>query len=146
MGAGAGGRGGGKRKAGKAGAKRGAGIRRAGSRWVRPYPEHPRDQLRIRMLFDEKISGSRMIALEARIRPGEVHRLHYHEDGYAVVYSLKGRCRVTVGGDVQDVGPRTVVYIQPGIPHRFENRSGRDWEGVAFAVGSGRGISSVWME
>ena len=34
-------------------------------------------------------------------------------------YVLKGRARVTIGDDVHEVGPGSVLYIPAGVPHDY---------------------------
>ena len=67
------------------------------SKWVHPYPDHPSDELKIKFLLDEKIKGDRIIGLEAKIEPGKIHQLHMHENEYVLVYTIQGRCKVTIG-------------------------------------------------
>ena len=45
-------------------------------KWQNPYKDNPLDKLKIRILLDEKITGNRIIGLEAKILPGDIHRLH----------------------------------------------------------------------
>ena len=66
-------------------------------RWIQPNKDHTSDQLKIRLLLEEKIIGNRIICLEVRIEPGEIHQLHLHQSEFVIVYSTKGTCRVIVG-------------------------------------------------
>jgi mannose-6-phosphate isomerase-like protein (cupin superfamily) len=34
---------------------------------------------------------------------------------------IDGRGRVTVGEEVRDVGPGSVVFVEAGVPHRFHD-------------------------
>ena len=121
-------------------------IAKSKSKWIKPYPEYPADQLKIKMLLDEKISGNRVIVLEAKIEPSKIHKLHIHENEYVIVYSLKGRCKVTIGDKTVNVSPKTIMYIPPKVPHRFENNTKKNWKGIAFAVGSKKNIKNLWLE
>ena len=121
-------------------------ISKSKSEWKNPYPEHPTDKLKIRLLLDEKIKGNRIIGLEARIDPGKIHQLHFHKNEYVVVYTVKGRCKVTAGNKTQIVLPRTIIFLPPKVPHRFENHTKRIWEGIAFAIGTKSKINNVWMD
>jgi quercetin dioxygenase-like cupin family protein len=117
------------------------------SRWDHPYKkEHPTDKLKIRLMLNEKIKGERIVGLEARIEAGQVHQLHTHENEYVLVYSLKGKCQVTVGDKIKTVSPHTMIFIPPKVPHRFHNKSSSAWEGIAFAIGTKSKINNVWME
>jgi quercetin dioxygenase-like cupin family protein len=117
------------------------------SRWVNPYKkEHPTDKLKIKLILNEKIKGERIVGLKARIESGQVHQLHTHANEYVLVYSLKGRCRVTVGSTTRVVPPHTMIFIPPKVPHRFHNVSSSAWEGIAFAVGTKSKINNIWME
>jgi mannose-6-phosphate isomerase-like protein (cupin superfamily) len=44
---------------------------------------------------------------------------HYHKRCAEVYYILEGRGKMELGPDVVDVGPGTVVYIEPGTAHRL---------------------------
>jgi quercetin dioxygenase-like cupin family protein len=117
------------------------------SKWVFPYKkEHPTDQLKIKLLLDEKIKGNRIVGLEARIEPGRVHQLHIHENEYVLVYSLKGKCLVTIGKTTKTISPKTMMFIPPKVPHRFYNKFSAPWEGIAFAIGTNKKINNIWME
>ncbi len=122
-------------------------IAKPKSRWVFPYKkEHPTDQLKIKLLLNEKIKGDRIVGLQARIESGKVHQLHIHENEYVLVYSLKGKCLVTIGGTTKTILPNTMMFIPPKVPHRFYNKFSAPWEGIAFAIGTRSKINNVWME
>ncbi|MGZ8527318.1 MAG: cupin domain-containing protein [Candidatus Limnocylindrales bacterium] len=46
-------------------------------------------------------------------------QLPHTEDEVYVV--MTGRARVTVGSEVRDVGPGSVVYVAATVPHRFHD-------------------------
>lgn len=117
------------------------------SRWIRPYKkEHPTDQLKIKLLLNEKIKGERIVGLKTRIEAGDIHQLHTHENEYVLVYSLKGKCLVTVGKTTKIIPPDTMIFIPPKVPHRFYNKFSIPWEGIAFAIGTKSKINNIWME
>lgn len=117
------------------------------SKWQYPYKvEHPTDKLKIRMLLNEKIRGSRIAGLEARIESGQVHKMHTHQNEYVIVYSLKGKCLVTVGKTSKTVHPKTLIFIPPKVPHRFYNKFSKPWNGIAFAIGTNAKIKNNWLE
>ncbi len=117
------------------------------SRWIRPYKkEHPTDQLKIKLLLNEKIEGERIVGLKARIEVGNTHQLHTHENEYVLVYSLRGKCLVTVGKTTKIISPDTMIFIPPKVPHRFYNKFSMPWEGIAFAIGTKSKINNIWME
>jgi quercetin dioxygenase-like cupin family protein len=72
--------------------------------------------------------------------------MHTHENEYVLVYSLSGKCQVTVGAKTETVFPHTMIFIPPKVPHRFYNKFSSVWEGIAFAVGTKSKISNTWME
>ena len=43
---------------------------------------------------------------------------HAEDEVYVV---LRGRARVTVGGEVDEVRPGDTVYVPAGVPHRFHD-------------------------
>jgi mannose-6-phosphate isomerase-like protein (cupin superfamily) len=49
---------------------------------------------------------------------------HYHRECTEVYYILEGRGKMELNGDVIDVEPGTVVYIEPGTRHRLWSESG----------------------
>jgi quercetin dioxygenase-like cupin family protein len=117
------------------------------SKWIFPYKkEHPTDQLKIKLLLDEKIKGNRIVSLEARIEPGHIHQMHIHNNEYVLVYSLKGKCLVTIGKTTKTISPNVMMFIPPKIPHRFHNKFSTPWEGIAFAIGTSKKINNIWME
>jgi quercetin dioxygenase-like cupin family protein len=117
------------------------------SKWAYPYKkEHPTDKLKIKLLLNERIKGNRIVSLKARIESGQVHQLHTHENEYVLVYSLKGKCLVTVGKSTKIIFPDTLVFIPPKIPHRFYNKFSSVWEGLAFAIGTKSKIKNIWFE
>jgi quercetin dioxygenase-like cupin family protein len=120
---------------------------KAKSDWVHPYKkEHPTDKLKVKLVLNEPIKGNRIVGLKARIEAGHVHQLHIHENEYVVVYSLKGKCLVTVGSVKKTVLPNTMIFIPPKVPHRFYNKFSLPWEGLAFAIGTKNKIRNVWLE
>jgi mannose-6-phosphate isomerase-like protein (cupin superfamily) len=44
---------------------------------------------------------------------------HYHKQCTEVYYILDGHGEMEVGADVIKVEPGTIVYIEPGTPHRL---------------------------
>jgi quercetin dioxygenase-like cupin family protein len=117
------------------------------SKWIHPYQkEHPTDKLKVKLMLNERIKGNRIVGLKARIESGQIHQLHTHQNEYVLVYSLKGKCLVTVGNSTKIVFPNTMIFIPPKIPHRFYNKYSYPWEGVAFAVGTKSKIKNIWME
>ena len=121
-------------------------IVKAKSKWIHPYLDHPSDKLKIRVMLDEKIKGDRIIGLEARIEPGKVHQLHIHDNEYVLVYTIKGKCRVTIGKKTKIISPKTMIFIPPKVPHRFENHTTKLWEAIAFGIGSKSKIKNIWLD
>ena len=121
-------------------------IIKAKTKWIYPYKNHPSDKLKIRLMLDEKIKGNRIIGLEAQIEPGDVHQLHVHEKEFVIVYTISGKCKVTIDNKTRTVSPYTMIFIPPKIPHRFENNSSKLWKAIAFAIGNSSKIKSVWMD
>lgn len=121
-------------------------IIKAKSKWIHPYKDHPADKLKVRLILNEKIKGNRVVGLEARIEPGDVHQLHTHDTEYVLVYTINGRCKVTVGNETKTVHPHTMIFIPPKIPHRFENKYSKRWDAIAFAFGNKSKIKNVWMD
>ena len=51
---------------------------------------------------------------------GGVDRQQPHAEDEAY-YVIRGRSRMTVGEDVRDVGPGSVVFVGATVPHRFHD-------------------------
>lgn len=49
---------------------------------------------------------------------------HYHKECTEVYYILEGTGRMELNGDVVEVEPGTVVYIEPGTRHRLWSEGG----------------------
>ena len=49
---------------------------------------------------------------------------HYHRECTEVYYILQGRGKMELNGDVIDIEPGTVVYIEPYTPHRLFSDEG----------------------
>ena len=49
---------------------------------------------------------------------------HYHRECTEVYYILQGQGKMELNDDVIDVGPGTVVYIEPFTPHRLTSAEG----------------------
>ncbi len=127
--------------------KKGGKFVKPKSKWIHPYKkEHPTDKLKVKLMLNERIKGNRIVGLKARIETGQMHQLHTHENEYVLVYSLKGKCLVTVGKSTKVVLPDTLIFIPPKVPHRFYNKFSSAWEGVAFAIGTKSKIRNIWME
>jgi len=117
------------------------------SKWIHPYKkEHPTDKLKIKLMLNERIKGNRIVGLKARIEANQVHQLHIHESEYVLVYSLKGKCLVTIGRRTKTILPHTLIFIPPKVPHKFYNKFSSAWEGVAFAIGTRSKIRNIWMD
>jgi mannose-6-phosphate isomerase-like protein (cupin superfamily) len=57
-----------------------------------------------------------LYALEAGAVDGQ--QPHTEDEVYVV---MTGRARISVGDDVRDVGPGSVVYVAATVPHRFHD-------------------------
>jgi quercetin dioxygenase-like cupin family protein len=127
--------------------KKGGRFVKPKSKWIHPYKkEHPTDKLKVKLMLNERIRGNRIVGLKARIEAGQVHQLHTHENEYVLVYSLKGKCLVTVGKSTKVILPDTLIFIPPKVPHRFYNKFSSAWESMAFAIGTKSKIRNIWME
>jgi mannose-6-phosphate isomerase-like protein (cupin superfamily) len=49
---------------------------------------------------------------------------HYHRECTEVYYILEGRGKMEMNDEVIDVGPGTVLYIEPGTRHRLWSAAG----------------------
>lgn len=49
---------------------------------------------------------------------------HYHKECTEVYYILEGRGKMELNGNVVEVSPGTIVYIEPGTTHRLWSDEG----------------------
>src|SRR5262249_11268300 len=49
---------------------------------------------------------------------------HFHKECTEVYYILEGQGKMELNGDVVEVSPGTIVYIEPGTPHRLWSDEG----------------------
>jgi mannose-6-phosphate isomerase-like protein (cupin superfamily) len=49
---------------------------------------------------------------------------HYHKECTEVYYILDGQGKMELDGDVIDVSPGTMIYIEPGARHRLWSPEG----------------------
>jgi len=78
--------------------------------------------IRMRILEDGSTTGHRLGVGEITIAPHTdgppQHRHAQHDEGF---YVVSGTARFTVGDEIHDAGPGTLVMIPPGAPHTFAN-------------------------
>jgi mannose-6-phosphate isomerase-like protein (cupin superfamily) len=55
------------------------------------------------------------------VPPGAEQRAHSHEESEQVYVVVRGRGRMTVAGDVEEVGEGDLVFIPPGTEHAIVN-------------------------
>lgn len=66
--------------------------------------------------------GSRNLAITwVDGAPGSEQALHRHDANEQVYVIVRGRGTMKAGGEEQDVGPGTMVFIPPGIDHAIRN-------------------------
>lgn len=77
---------------------------------------------RMRILEDGSTTGNRLGIAVSTLGPHTdgppQHRHARHDEGF---YVVSGTLRFTVGDEVHDAGPGTLVVIPPGAPHSFAN-------------------------
>ena len=81
-----------------------------------------RGRLRSHFLMDAGDLGSRNLTVTwVDVPPGAEQRAHSHEDAEQVYVIVRGRGRMTVAGDVQEVGEGDLVFIPPATQHGIVN-------------------------
>jgi quercetin dioxygenase-like cupin family protein len=58
------------------------------------------------------------------LEPGQAQKLHAHGDATKFYFVVQGRARVTIGGEVRELGPGGLAWSKPGEAHAVENTSG----------------------
>ena len=61
-------------------------------------------------------NGKHQQLIWARFEPGSIYALHSHPYEQTSVM-LRGRMRLTVGGDVRDIGPGDMWFAPADVPH-----------------------------
>jgi quercetin dioxygenase-like cupin family protein len=61
-----------------------------------------------------------MVLVETTFAPGAGSPPHQHADHDSIVYVVRGRMRVTIGGDTWEAGPGDAFLHLPGVVHHME--------------------------
>jgi mannose-6-phosphate isomerase-like protein (cupin superfamily) len=81
-----------------------------------------RGRLRSHFLMDAGDLGSRNLSITwVDVPPGAEQRAHSHEDSEQVYVIVRGRGRMQVAGDEEDVGEGDLVFIPPATDHGIKN-------------------------
>jgi mannose-6-phosphate isomerase-like protein (cupin superfamily) len=81
-----------------------------------------RGRLRSCFLLDAGDLGARNLAVTwVEVLPGGEQRAHSHEESEQVYVIVRGRGRVQVAGDVEEVGEGDLVFIPPATDHGITN-------------------------
>jgi mannose-6-phosphate isomerase-like protein (cupin superfamily) len=81
-----------------------------------------RGRLRSHFLMDAGDLGARNLSVTwVDVPPGSEQRLHSHEDSEQVYVIVRGRGRMHVAGDEEDVGEGDLVFIPPATDHGITN-------------------------
>jgi quercetin dioxygenase-like cupin family protein len=62
------------------------------------------------------VTGEQIEVGILRFKAGEGAREHAHPHEQ-VLFVLSGRLRITIGGEVHELGPRDVAHMPPNVPH-----------------------------
>ena len=83
-----------------------------------------RGLLRSHFLMDAGDLGARNLSVTwVDVPPGADQRSHSHEDSEQVYVIVRGRGRMYVAGDEEDVGEGDLVFIPPATDHGIVNSS-----------------------
>jgi mannose-6-phosphate isomerase-like protein (cupin superfamily) len=81
-----------------------------------------RGRLRSHFLMDAGDLGSRNLSVTwVDVPPGGEQRAHSHEESEQVYVIVRGRGRMQVAGDVEEVGEGDLVFIPPATDHGIVN-------------------------
>jgi mannose-6-phosphate isomerase-like protein (cupin superfamily) len=81
-----------------------------------------RGRLRSHFLMDAGDLGSRNLSIIwVDVPPGAEQHSHSHEDSEQVYVIVRGRGRMHVAGDEEDVGEGDLVFIPPATDHGIKN-------------------------
>jgi quercetin dioxygenase-like cupin family protein len=62
-------------------------------------------------------TGERLFVGLNRFEPGQAQRTHRHAGADKFYLVLSGRARMTVGDEIREAGPGTVVWAPADVPH-----------------------------
>ena len=81
-----------------------------------------RGRLRSHFLMDAGDLGSRNLSITwVDVEPGAQQHAHSHEDSEQVYVIVRGRGRMEVAGDQEDVAEGDLVFIPPATDHGIKN-------------------------
>ncbi len=81
-----------------------------------------RGRLRSHILLDAGDLGSRNLTVTwVEVPPGAEQRAHSHADSEQVYVIVRGRGRMRVAGDTEQVSEGDLVFIPPGAEHGIVN-------------------------
>ena len=81
--------------------------------------------IELRFLRSKHDTNGSLDLFEMTVPPsGRMPVPHYHRDWDETVYGLTGVVTFTVNGTPRDIGPGESLFIQRGVVHGFDNRSG----------------------
>jgi quercetin dioxygenase-like cupin family protein len=81
--------------------------------------------LELRFLRSKDETSGSLDLFEMTVPPGgRMPVPHFHRDWDETIYGLTGVVTFTVEGAPHDIGPGESLFIQRGIVHGFDNRSG----------------------
>jgi mannose-6-phosphate isomerase-like protein (cupin superfamily) len=88
-------------------------------------PENRRGNGQVsRLLLAPGQFGSRHLAVTwVDAAPDSQQLLHAHPDSEQIYVIVRGRGRMIVAGEEQEVGPGTLVFIPPGAEHAIHNHT-----------------------
>jgi quercetin dioxygenase-like cupin family protein len=73
---------------------------------------------KVRILFDEKVTGSPAMALSVlELSPGAELPRHDHQGASEILYVLSGGGKLTVGSETTPFSAESALYVPPGQPH-----------------------------
>jgi mannose-6-phosphate isomerase-like protein (cupin superfamily) len=97
-------------------------IRNVRLRRLSEAPVEERGRLRSHFLMDAGDLGSRNLTVTwVDVPPGAEQRPHAHGESEQVYVIVRGRGRMQVAGDVEEVGEGDLVLIPPGAQHGIMN-------------------------
>ena len=79
------------------------------------------------------VLSSKYMRIHVGIFPGrQAGSKHVHENSEEVVFVIKGKGEVYIDDKAYSIGPGSLVYTPPGVPHQYKNTG--EEELVLFAV------------
>jgi len=79
------------------------------------------------------------------IEPGSTVKPHYHKHTFEFYYVMEGRCKITIGNSVSELGWGDMMLTEPGDVHSVFNCTDSDFVVLVFKSNAKKD-DTYWLE